>query len=271
MPELNHSNHENITVDLVGEELRLGAIAGEDGADGADGVGVPAGGSTGEVLKKSSNADHDTGWAAEAAAVTEAVAGGAGFVNVGGSPPDDEVTLDLAASRSFHHTMVGNITSLAFSNVPDVDAFSAEWDWVLKINSTGGYMLSGTPTVTWVDGSDWADLDLTASAVNIVTFWRVGATTFAALVWNSAVAMDPYKVCFIDGQEEEVVLFTERETIDATPGNIMKLGDGTITLTKVGTGAITVPTDFDEGDLLSVALTSGMGEVVSVRILRYAR
>lgn len=36
---------------------------GADGADGADGVGVPTGGTTGQVLQKASNADHDTEWA----------------------------------------------------------------------------------------------------------------------------------------------------------------------------------------------------------------
>ena len=37
---------------------------GADGQDGAPGVGVPAGGSTGEVLVKTSNTDYATGWSA---------------------------------------------------------------------------------------------------------------------------------------------------------------------------------------------------------------
>ena len=36
---------------------------GADGADGAPGVGVPAGGTTGQVLVKKSDADYDTEWA----------------------------------------------------------------------------------------------------------------------------------------------------------------------------------------------------------------
>lgn len=35
---------------------------GSNGANGADGQGVPIGGTTGQVLKKASNADHDTVW-----------------------------------------------------------------------------------------------------------------------------------------------------------------------------------------------------------------
>jgi hypothetical protein len=36
--------------------------AGSDGLDGADGLGVPAGGTTGQVLAKNSNTDNDTEW-----------------------------------------------------------------------------------------------------------------------------------------------------------------------------------------------------------------
>lgn len=36
--------------------------AGTPGADGADGVGVPPGGTTGQVLAKASAADYDTAW-----------------------------------------------------------------------------------------------------------------------------------------------------------------------------------------------------------------
>ena len=38
---------------------------GQNGQDGADGVGVPAGGTTGQVLKKVSGSDYDTEWANE--------------------------------------------------------------------------------------------------------------------------------------------------------------------------------------------------------------
>ncbi|MEZ5350965.1 MAG: collagen-like protein [Microthrixaceae bacterium] len=36
---------------------------GDPGSNGADGVGVPTGGTTGQALTKSSDDDHDTGWA----------------------------------------------------------------------------------------------------------------------------------------------------------------------------------------------------------------
>ena len=38
---------------------------GTDGRDGTDGVGVPSGGTTGQVLKKKSNTDYDTEWGSD--------------------------------------------------------------------------------------------------------------------------------------------------------------------------------------------------------------
>ncbi len=38
------------------------AVPGANGTNGADGVGVPVGGTTGQVLAKTSNADYATGW-----------------------------------------------------------------------------------------------------------------------------------------------------------------------------------------------------------------
>lgn len=39
--------------------------SGPAGRDGTDGIGVPSGGSAGQVLKKASNEDYDTEWADE--------------------------------------------------------------------------------------------------------------------------------------------------------------------------------------------------------------
>lgn len=44
---------------------------GKDGKDGTDGVGVPEGGTTGQVLKKKSNTDYDTEWADESGGGSE--------------------------------------------------------------------------------------------------------------------------------------------------------------------------------------------------------
>ena len=51
-----------------GKEINVGEVKGEkgdsgrDGNTGLNGVGVPTGGTTGQVLAKNSNADYDTEW-----------------------------------------------------------------------------------------------------------------------------------------------------------------------------------------------------------------
>jgi hypothetical protein len=71
-------------------------LAGAPGSDGADGVGVPAGGAAGQVLAKASSADHDTHW------VNQTGGGGGGsatpvivFTALHNQPPaSDYATID---------------------------------------------------------------------------------------------------------------------------------------------------------------------------------
>jgi len=193
----------------------------------------------------------------------EQVSGGAGFVNASG-----EVSLDLATGRAFHHTMTGNITGVTLTNAPDADAYLASWVWVLKIDGTGGYSFASPFNVTWVDGGSWSDLDLTADAVNVMAFWRAGATVYGALVWNGETPLDPYKVCFLE--DAAVVILTEAEDIDVA--NATKNGDGTITYARdsgSGFGSITTRTTFGAGDRLRVTCDSLTG-TTTVRIPRFA-
>ena len=191
-------------------------------------------------------------------ALIETVAGGSGFVNTSGV-----VTLDLNEGRAFHHKMVGNITSLSFTNVPAAATNSAAWTWVLWIDSTGGYSLAGTPTVTWLDGGSFDDLDLAADATNIVQFIRVGTITYATLVYAGDIPLEPYKLCFLENAT--LVVLTEDEDVDVASAT--KHGDGVISYARNGS-AITVRTTFSEGDRLSVTCGSAT-ETTSVRIPRY--
>lgn len=47
------------------DPIPIPTVSGKDGKDGKDGLGVPSGGTTGQVLKKKSNSDNDTEWADE--------------------------------------------------------------------------------------------------------------------------------------------------------------------------------------------------------------
>jgi hypothetical protein len=196
----------------------------------------------------------------------EVVAGAAGFVNDNGA-----VDLDLTSARAFHRTMTGNITELTFSNIPSSDAYSASWVLVLRIDATGGYTLSGTPTVTFVDGASWDDIDLTADAENILTFWRVGTTTYAALVTNGQLALDPYVMTFPD-DGTILIAVARAEMIDL--GSVTHLeadgtaGTGTLSYTKDGVAA-SGSTAFTAGEVLGVTLASST-TASAVSIPRFA-
>jgi hypothetical protein len=253
---LEHVNHTNIEFVPVGNELRA-IVPVVNGSNGEDGVGVPAGGTAGQVLTKTSGANFATAWQTPADALIEGVAGGAGFVNASGS-----VTLNLASGRIFQYTMTGNITSLAFTNVPNSATTAASWTMVLRINATGGYTLAGVPTVTWLDGSGWSDVNLAANAQTIIAFSHYGATTYAWLISNGVLELDPYKIAF--QENGTVTILTEAETLMLAAAT--KHGDGTITFTQNGSAA-SGTTVFALGDRLGVVCVSATGPT-TVRVPR---
>jgi len=189
----------------------------------------------------------------EVGTYVDAISGGAGFSSVSGA-----VSLDLSTGRAFHQTMTGNITSLSFSNVPTTTAYATVWTWVLAIDATGGYALSGTPTVTWVDGGDFDDLDLSANAVNIVTFWRIGSVTYAALLYNGSLRLDPYRLSFAEDGDQLIVV-DAAETVDLSSVTNVEAdgtaGTGTLTFQKNGVSA-SGSTSLASGDVLKVTLAS---------------
>lgn len=88
---------------------------GADGADGAPGVGVPTGGSTGQVLAKATNTDYDTEW------VNDQVGGGGvsdgdkGDITVTASGAtwtiDDDVVTNAKAANVPTATLKGRVTA----------------------------------------------------------------------------------------------------------------------------------------------------------------
>jgi len=104
---------------------------GIDGTDGADGLGVPSGGTTGQVLSKVSATDNDTEWADAASGGVQTVVSGTGInvvstdtanpiVNVADRYLDSSVisALDVNWSSSFAYTKtLGVNTTFTFSNL----------------------------------------------------------------------------------------------------------------------------------------------------------
>lgn len=104
--EITGGNRVTIT-DAEGK-TSFDVMNGAQGAQGEPGAGVPAGGVTGQVLKKRSNADYDTEWANESGSVTS-VNGKTGVVvldadDVGALPDDTAIptkTSDLTNDSGF--------------------------------------------------------------------------------------------------------------------------------------------------------------------------
>lgn len=251
-----------VDLSLVGGELSILVEAGVM-LEGEDAALLGSGAATDGYVLTADGLGAAAWEAAPATSTTdlEKVAGESGFVAVSGA-----VTLDLSLGRAFHHEIVGDITSASFASVPSATTTAAVWSWVLWNSSgTTTFSLSSPPSVEWIDGSSWSDLDLTPGATNIVTFWQVGTVTRAVLNYTGEIPLDPYKVCFIaDGT---ILIVSEAEDIDVASAT-KPSGDGAVSYTKNG-AAITTRTTFAGGDVLGV-VCSGLTATTTVRIPRYA-
>ena len=96
---------------MVGDPPRADSVV--LGLAGAPGVGVPAGGTTGQALVKASGADYDTTWASVgggggSGTVTSVGLAGPSIFSVSGSPVTTAGTLTLAlASQNVNRVFAG--------------------------------------------------------------------------------------------------------------------------------------------------------------------
>ena len=115
---------------------------GQPGQDGADGVGVPAGGTAGQVLAKASGTDHDTAWTTPyTGTVTETVSG----------------TTPTITAQADHRYICGEVSTLDItlptSGCVDVVFVSGSTPTVLTVTPPTGQ------TVRWANGFDPTSLD----------------------------------------------------------------------------------------------------------------
>lgn len=189
----------------------------------------------------------------------------ADFVDISGS-----TSVDLDEGHVFRMRLTGDATlSVTGSDWLD-DEVAPSWTLILMVDGSGGHTFTG-PTVQWIDGASWDDLDLSPNAVNVVQFFQglpggsSVADPFAALLWNGAVLLDPYVFSFQQNGTLKIVL-TRAEELDVA--NASTHGDGSVTYAKNGSD-ITTRTTFAASDILEVTV-SGQTDTTAVSIPRYA-
>jgi hypothetical protein len=113
---------------------------GATGPAGADGVGVPAGGTTGQVLKKASGADYDTEWATpDPGGVTDVQVNGTSIVSDGvANVPvaTDAVYGAIRFNSSYGTTSIGNPPILGLHSARSADIKSAVSNYKPIVPST---------------------------------------------------------------------------------------------------------------------------------------
>lgn len=164
---------------------------GQDGADGAPGVGVPTGGTTGQVLKKASDTDYDTVWADETGGggAVSSVNGQTGNVVLDaddvGALPDDTTAADLGAYVK------------PSGGIPKTDLASAVQTSLGKADSALQSYTETDPTVP-----SWAKQQNKPS----YTKSEVGLGNVDNVQQYSATNPPPYPVSSVNGQTGAVSL-----------------------------------------------------------------
>jgi len=228
----------------TGKEINVGEVKGEkgdngrDGNTGANGIGVPTGGTSGQVLAKNSGADYDTKW------VTGGGGGGSGTVtSVSGTGTVSGLTLSGTVTTSGNLTLGGSITGFATSGV--------------NTNLTSVALTSGTVSTAPSSSTDIVNksyADSIASGVNFHSACNyattaalpantynngtsgVGATLTATA--NGTLTIDSYTLVVGDVGKR---LLIKNEVTTAN--------NGVYTLTQAGTASLpyilTRATDYD--------------------------
>ena len=149
------------TEDIV---VNVSNAAGPQGPAGAAGVGVPVGGSTGQVLKKFTNTNYDTYWAADASGLTSVGLSVPTGLTVTNSPltTNGTIAVGLASGYSIPTTASQATWNTAYNDSIVSAAVTGTTTKTLTLNQQDG----GSVTASWSD--------LNTDAVTSV-FGRTGA------------------------------------------------------------------------------------------------
>jgi hypothetical protein len=165
-----------------------------DSATGPAGVGIAAGGSTGQMLVKNSGTNYDTGWTTPVPAASPAFTGTAtfaaatlsgalgltGLTETYTAPAitTGVLTINLTLGTVFNVSVGANITSVVISNA--TAAKSQSFTLAMKGNGTAYTQAWGS--IKWA-GASAPTLTSTLNKVDLLTFFtNDGGTTWFALI-----------------------------------------------------------------------------------------
>jgi len=242
----------------TGKEINVGEVKGDkgdngrDGNTGANGIGVPTGGTSGQILAKNSGSDYDTGWITNSASGTVTSVSGTGTVS--------GLTLTGTVTTSGNLTLGGSITGFATSGA--------------NTNLTSVALTTGTITTAPSSSTDIVNksyADSIASGVNFHAACNYATTAaLAANTYNNgasgvgatltAVAVgtltiDGYTLVVGDVGKR---LLIKNEVTTANNGAYVLTQAGTVLLPYILTRATDYDTsgsgtnEVDQGDLILV-------------------
>ena len=134
------------TEDIV---VNVSNAAGPQGPAGAAGVGVPVGGTTGQVLKKFTNTNYDTYWAADASGLTSVGLSVPTGLTVANSPltSNGTIAVGLASGYSIPTTASQATWNTAYNDSIVSAGVTGTSTKTLTLNQQDG----GTVTASWSD------------------------------------------------------------------------------------------------------------------------
>jgi len=126
--------------------VNVSNAAGPQGPAGANGVGVPVGGSTGQVLKKFTNSNYDTYWASDASGLTSIGLSMPSAFAVSNSPLTSNGTLAVTGAGDTTQYIAGDGSLVAFPIAGQAGTLVRE-----VRNVTGATLTKGT--VVYINGA----------------------------------------------------------------------------------------------------------------------